>query len=86
MASVILSLCHSVTPSLCLDFLCTGLSKKYLTYNDETLHMGAHLGEDKVIRFWASGGAVFKSKMATPIFHCSYLGDYSEGVYEVFSI
>ena len=37
--------------------------------------MGAHLGGDKVIRFWALGRAAFKSKMAAEIFHCSYLGD-----------
>ena len=49
--------------------------KKYLTYNDETVHMGAHLGGDKVIRFWASDGAVFNSKMATKIFHYPYLKD-----------
>ena len=70
------SVMMSVIPSLHPNFLCTRLSKKYLTYNDETLHMDTHLGGDKVIRFWASGGAAFNSKMAAKIFHCSYLADY----------
>ena len=38
--------------------------------------MDVHLGGDKVIRFWASGGTAFKSKIAAQLFHCSYLGDY----------
>ena len=55
------SLCLSLHPS---EVLLPQLSKKCLTHNHETSHMGAPIRGDELIRFRAPDGTTFNSKTA----------------------